>query len=276
MRLNFKFMQTDGVPLTADLMETLEEAWSIFNVIGDIAGNLTILSGCEITGTFISPGIVVIDGDVLFFEGGTIYQTVFIHTEEITKVFKNQVAKVLIEKKTVKFGDAAIVYNWADFSRISTLKKITADSISYNERLNILEMKTAPIKNGGIVWAWREPVIPVGWKECIDLRGKTIVGLDPDDPDFDSLGDDFGSKTHQLTNDQLPKLQGNFQAIASKWANITGIVKKIATGGVGVQGSTSHIATLDHQDLQIDIGNNQAHNNVQPSKIYYFIEPNFQ
>ena len=68
MRINIKFLQTDGVPLTNDLMDTLQEAFQIFSVIGDMAGNLTILSGCEITGSTVAPGVVAIDGDVLAHE----------------------------------------------------------------------------------------------------------------------------------------------------------------------------------------------------------------
>lgn len=267
MRLNFKFMQTDGVPLTADLMETLEEAWSIFNVIGDIAGNLTILSGCEIVGTSVNPGIVVIDGDVLFFEGGTVYQNVFIHQEDITKVFKNQVAKVLIEKKTVKFGDAFVVYSWDAFTRLSTLKQIASDLSSYNDRLNILEMKTAPIINGGIAWAWFKDVseIPLGWKECFNIQGKTIVGLDPNDPLFSTLGDPVGSKTQTLTIDHLPDHDHEVKGYA-------GVPSGIPTINSHINAPTNGASSPRTGKT----GGNQPFNIIQPGIIANYIEPNFQ
>jgi len=284
MRLNFKFMQTDGVPLTADLMDQIQEAYAIFNVLGSIAGNLTILSGCEINGTSVSSGIVVIDNDVLFFEGGTINNTVYINQENIQKVFKNQVSKVLIEKKTVKFGNASNTYNWADFVRLKTLKEIQVlveNSVTQQQfavalaDIELLKLKTAPVFNGGVVWAFGRPAneIPTGWKEAIDIRGKTIVGHDPNDPMFSTLGANVGSKTHQLTANELPQLSGTMYTIAPANDYGSGItsVQNQSTASIG----GSSVAYM-HKNFRITFGANQPHNIVQSSHIAHYIEPNFQ
>lgn len=274
MRLNFKFLQTDGVPLTADLMDVVQQAYAIFNVIGDVAGNLTILKGCEVTGTLVAPGIVVINGDVLFFEGGSIVQNVFINQENISKVFKNQQSKILIEKKTVKFGNASEVYPWSGFVRIETLRQISetlsnkaekSTVLALLERVMKLEIKTAPIINGGVFWAFGKPAdqIPFGWKECLDKRGKTLVGQDPNDFDFSVLGGNYGTKTHTLDTNELP--QHNFTFQFGK--------EKVGTGNqnsLSANGGSSFTATSS------TIGAGQSHNNVQPSNIVLFIEPNFQ
>jgi hypothetical protein len=86
MRLNFRFLQTDGVPLTADLMDVLQQAYAIFNVLGDIAGNLTILKGCEVNGTFVESGIVVINGDVLFLKEAA-FTIMYLYIKKILKRF---------------------------------------------------------------------------------------------------------------------------------------------------------------------------------------------
>ncbi len=99
MQYNFKFLQTGGVPLTNDLMSLIDEAYGIFEVLGDLSGNLTILSGCDITGTNVAPGIVSIEGKLYYFEGGSIISTVYIHKEDIQKTFEDQTTKTLIEKK---------------------------------------------------------------------------------------------------------------------------------------------------------------------------------
>ena len=124
MKYSFKFLQTGGVPLTNDLMSLIEEAYQIFEVLGDLSGNLTILSGCQIVGSTVLSGIVAIEGKLYQFEGGLISDTVFIHQENIKKTFQDQIDKVLIEKRTVKFGNAITTYNWADFVRLETLKSI--------------------------------------------------------------------------------------------------------------------------------------------------------
>lgn len=276
MRLNFRFMQTDGVPLTADLMDSIQEAYAIFNVIGNIAGHLTILSGCEINGTLVNPGIVVIDGDVIYFEGGTIYQTVFIHQEDITKVFKNQVSKVLIEKKTVKFGDSTTTYNWADFVRIDTLKQIKeALALKANQsqvdnheaRLAVLEMKTAPIENGGVILPFRKPAseIPIGWKECTDTTGKMLIHCDPNDVDFSTLGATVGSKTVTLIKNNLPNLNTQFGVLQPYEGTPV-------SGGFDGGGNVWRNKTITINPG----GNSEPIKVINPGKIVNFIEPNFQ
>ena len=274
MKYSFKFLQTGGVPLTNDLMSLIEEAYQIFEVLGDLSGNLTILSGCQIVGSTVLSGIVAIEGKLYQFEGGLISDTVFIHQENIKKTFQDQIDKVLIEKRTVKFGNAITTYNWADFVRLETLKSIQIkvnNSVTQTQfaallaEVDILKLKTAPILNGAIVLPWRRPEseIPAGWKECIDFRGKTIVGRDPNDDDFKTLGDEIGEKTHQLTISEMPAHNHEVKHYS------------------GIEGSliNHHInaptTTLSGNRTGTE-GGNQPHNNIQPSRIVNFIEPNFQ
>ena len=275
MGTTIKFLQTGGVPLTNDLMDTLQEAYSIFNALGDLAGHLTILSGCILTGQNVSPGVVAINGEVLYFEGGLNSTSVYINTIQVSKTFQDQTDKILIEKKTVKFGLSSPdnMWNWADFIRLETIKSIqekvnnsvTQEQHSEHEqRLRVLEMKTSPIINGGIAWAWFKPKneIPVGWKECVSIRGKTIVGLDPNDPVFSTLGTNIGEKTHTLTVPELPR--HSFVIPFGK--------EKVGTGnrnGVSSNGGNEFLA------YSSEIGADLPHNNIQPSTIAYFIEPNF-
>lgn len=272
MRININFLQTGGVPLTADLMAVIMDAISTYNVLGDLAGNLTILSGCVLNGQNVSPGVVIVDGDVLYFEGGNIYSTVYIHTETTTETFQDQVDKILIEKKTVKFGTGSINYNWDDFTRLETLKEIQVkvNNCVTIQQFNILKadvevlkVKTAPIVNGGIVWPWFKPKdeIPAGWKECVDIRGKVIVGLDPNDVDFATLKGTLGEKKHQLTIDEMPRHRHHGQSLryAEEWRG-TGFKPDDWNNG---DGDTDYT------------GGDQSHNNIQPSIIAYFIEPNF-
>ncbi|TXI87154.1 MAG: hypothetical protein E6Q36_07950 [Chryseobacterium sp.] len=273
MRYNFKFLQTGGVPLTNDLMSLIEEAYGIFEVLGDLSGNLTILSGCDITGTNVTPGIVAIEGKLYYFEGGSIVSTVYIHKEDIQKTFEDQTTKTLIEKRTVHFGSGTVNYNWADFVKLKTLREIQSkvdESVSQDDfnalvdRVEVLEMKTAPIINGGVVWAWFKPVaeIPAGWKECTNVRGKTIVGWNPNDTDFSTIGNSGGSKTIQLTVSQLPKIKFQYTRTLP-WTGQSG-------GGFGGGSNQFDISTKDTNEL----GDNAPVNIMIPHIIAAFIEPN--
>lgn len=274
MRYNFNFLQTGGVPLTNDLMSLIEEAYGIFEALGDLSGNLTILSGCEIVGTNVNPGIMAIEGKLYYFEGGQISSTVYIHTEEIQKIFQDTTTKTLIYKKTVRFGSALTTYNWSDFVKLKTLKEIQSkvdNSVTiqqYNaalDRITLLELKTAPIINGGIVWAWFKPVteIPAGWKECINVRGKTIVGWNPNDADFSIIGSSAGNKTIKLTVDQLPKIKFQYTR-TQPWAS--------GSGG-GFAGGSNQF-DISNQNTN-ELGSNSPINIMIPHTIAAFIEPNF-
>lgn len=275
MRLNFKFMQTDGVPLTADLMDQMQEAYAIFNVMGNLSGNLTILSGCEIVGSAVAPGIVVINNDVLYFEGGTVSSTVYIHQEDIQKVFKNQVSKVLIEKKTVRFGSASTNYNWSDFIRLKTLREIqilVENSVSQQQfalalaDIDLLKLKTAPIVNGGVILSFRKPAneIPLGWKECTDTTGKMLIHCDPNDVELSTLGNPVGNKKITQTIAQMPVHSFTYTRTLP-WSAGSG-------GGFGGGGNQFNISGQNTNT----IGNGEAMNILNPARIVLFIEPNFQ
>lgn len=286
MKLNIDFLQTGGLPLTNDLMNDVMQAIELYDVLGAVCGGLTIVSGCTLTGSYISPGVVAVNNEVLVFEGGTVQQTVFVNEENIYKTFEDQTAKILIKKKIVKFGNASVVYNWADFVRIPTLKDMKAaieskvsqtDHNLLKDRVAILELKTAPIINGGVIWAFGKPVseIPVGWKEAIDIRGKTIVGLDPNDATFSTLGANVGSKTHTLTKAQLPTFDGDFQTITGNgYGGSGGFLSVVSQFAAFILGSNN--GQFSHKTLKIKFGENQPHNIIQPSRIANFIEPNFQ
>ncbi|WP_267402805.1 MULTISPECIES: hypothetical protein [unclassified Chryseobacterium] len=276
MKYNFKFLQTGGVPLTNDLMALIEEAYEIFEVLGDLAGNKTILMGCETVGSQVNPGIVAIDGKLYNFEGGTVFSTVYIHQTDVPKTFEDQQSKILIEKREVKFGQGAGTNNylWSEFVKLDTLRDLQAkvnnmasqpDVSALAQRVAMLELKTAPIINGGIVMPWRKPVseIPIGWKECLDFRGKTIVGWNPNELEFSVLGSEVGSKTHTLSRAELPNFSMSFQLG----------LEKVGTGnrnGLSKQGGNEYTQYIGSG------GANQPHNNIQPSRIALYIEPNFQ
>lgn len=275
MKLNIEFLQTGGVPLTNDLMAVLQDAYSTYEVLGDLAGDKTILKGCEVNGSLVNPGIVVINGEVLPFEGGLLATNVFVNLEEISETFQDQTNKILVRKKTVKFGLSSVTYNWSDFVYLETLKQLQikinngVTQQQFNSlvaEVELLKLKTAPIINGGIVWAWNKPEneIPAGWKECIDFRGKTILGRDPNDAPFSILGNTGGSKTKVITKQNLPNLSTSFD-IAHPYSG------SFLIGG-GFDGGPN---LWRGQTVNINPGGtSQPFDVMNPFRIVNFIEPN--
>lgn len=69
-KLNFN--QTGGFPLSTNILDAMQTAYSLFNKLGGLAGNFAIIFGCEVSGSNVSDGVVYMNGEVLAFKGGTI------------------------------------------------------------------------------------------------------------------------------------------------------------------------------------------------------------
>jgi len=108
-----------------------------------------------------------------------------------------------------------------------------------------------------------------------DLQGKVITGLDIVDEDFNVLGKTGGSKTVQLTKNQLPKINGSFTMHgAGTSTNISSVAgdftsdynnTKYKNGGTEVSGAGSK------GNVKLVIGNNEAHENKQPYNTLNYI-----
>ncbi len=101
-----------------------------------------------------------------------------------------------------------------------------------------------------------------------DLRGNVPVGLKPTDTDFDALGETGGSKTHTLSEAEMPSHNhgglGENAGLVGSWPYGTEPV----AGGIGSNGAIDfdNVALLSSPR-----GGNQAHNNVQPYFTLNFI-----
>ncbi|OBW40796.1 hypothetical protein AB670_02747 [Chryseobacterium sp. MOF25P] len=281
MKLNIEFLQTGGVPLTNNLMAQIVDSIKLYDAIGDLAGHMTIISGCDFVSgstTTVNSGVVAINGEILVFEGGLIDTNVFIHESQVYKTFQDQTSKVLVKIKTVKFGNAVApnLFPWTEFVKLQTIKSLQAslagkaDKITLEaleKRVKKVEFKTAPIENGGVAFIFRKPAseIPLGWKECTDLSGKTVFGYNQFDPDFSSFGLSFGSKTVTLSKNNLPKFKVR-TSILQPYGGNQGL------GGFDGGGNQWNWKNIESEQ----VGNDEAFKILPPYEIVIFIEPNFQ
>ena len=115
-----------GYPFDVNFLAFMQNAYTLFNNLGHLAGNLAIISGCEQTGNTISAGTVFINGELLPFEGGAKSDTVFIKeiTNEVT--FEDGFLRPLETIRTVAFGRSVPekTFNWADFQRVTNLQEL--------------------------------------------------------------------------------------------------------------------------------------------------------
>ena len=275
------FIQTGGVPFTNDVAQQFENAYKIFNAYGALAGDKTIISGCLENGSSVSDGFIYVNNELFYFEGGSKSDNIFLNVENIDKVFEDQTTKTLIKIRTLKFGNAIDnVWEWSDFKRIDTMLSLMARLDTLEASQTITNAKLAIFTKGGVVFPWFKAVedIPKGFAPVWDIAGRTIVGLDPKDTDFNEVGKLFGSKTHTLTINQLPNHKHSEMPFDKFVARASDIPGADSTTSLDSNNDTTEIAigNLDSAKMIIatekPIGRNQPHNNVQPSIVANYIE----
>ncbi|WP_281233516.1 hypothetical protein [Flavobacterium gelatinilyticum] len=200
------FTQTGGYPLTAERLEELQTTFDVFSAFGALAGDLTIITGCEtpIGSNVVHKGVVYINGEPLEFRQAVAADAnarVVIIEENVTGSFENGTNKTVYTKRYATIGTAETSWLWTDFKRPLQTKTL-------EDRLSAIEKKLSVFQTGGAVIAWFKPVadIPAGWREVTNMRGRTVFGYDPNQPEFNAIGKAEGIKTKTLSIEELPKI----------------------------------------------------------------------
>lgn len=246
------FNQTGGYPLKTERLQELQTAYSIFNSLGALAGNLTIISGCTLTGTTIGDGFVYINGELLEFReadsAGT--PSVILIETPVMREFKNGVSKQVHIIRYATFGTADTSWLWSEFKRVDSLKSIQA---------RLLPAGTNPQLYCGSVLT-----IPTGWQLCDgtngtpNLKGRFIVGYNPDDVDYNAIGNSAGEKRHTLSVSEIPSHTHDFAPNTNiNFGSGDGIVRQRASSEPGGSG-TSIGGSISSK------GGDQAHENRPP------------
>ena len=264
-----RYKQTGGFPLDTNNLDFLQSSFHILNTLGNLAGDMVIISGCETAGNTVSNGVVYVNKEVLEFRGGSLSANVFIKEEEVSGTFEDGSFKPIEITRYVTFGSSTPekTFKWEDFKRVDNLIQQGVKNADFEKRIKALENKKSPVPIG-LIAIWGKPAsepIPEGWKECTDLRGRMPLGWNPDDTDFSELLKNDGEKTHQLTIAEMPahshsgKTLTPSEAVGIHWDGHDGIGFRpgSANNSPGDTGLT---------------GGNQPHNNMPPYRIIKFIE----
>lgn len=277
-RINFD--NTGGFPLGAYTLDFMQQSYQMLQVLGSIAGNLSILSGCEEVGRSITDGVVYINGEVLPFKGAPISEKVIIVETSQKRIFKDGVEKAVEYSRYATFGNSTSGHLWADFKRPLNSQQIEAQSFveenSLLKRLEKLEervRKTVPI---GLVAIWGKPAdipLPEGWREYEPLRGRMPIGKVNDLLEdaylakfgLHQIGHEDGEYEHKLTIEEMPShnhKQGS-----------EGLYNKYGGGDyIGPRTYPEQINPSYIGQLTSSTGSDRPHNNMPPYRVIRFIE----
>lgn len=142
------FNQTGGFPFKTERLQELQNAFSIFNSLGSLAGNFTIISGCESTETHVTDGHVFINGELLEFRQafGSEDSTVIIVEEPVNRSFENGVIKEVHNIRYATFGNADDSWLWSSFTRPMQTKNIAA-ALFQKEEKSVVTALAAQVTN---------------------------------------------------------------------------------------------------------------------------------
>ena len=268
-----RYKQTGGFPLDTNNLDFLQSSFHILNTLGNLAGDMVVISGCEIIGNTVSNGVVYVNKEVLEFRGGSLSANVFIKEEAVSGTFEDGSFKPIEITRYVTFGSSTPekTFKWEDFKRVDNLIQQGVKNADFEKRIKALENKKSPVPIG-LIAIWGKPAsepIPEGWKECTDLRGRMPLGWNPDDADFSELLKNDGEKTHQLKVHELPVIEGGFETVTHMSRLGEGVVRGVSGGQAQIAGGASQWL---HEQMELKFGGNQPHNNMPPYRIIKFIE----
>ncbi|MGC4130202.1 MAG: hypothetical protein QM564_11750 [Bergeyella sp.] len=257
-----KYNQPGGFRLSTEILAAAQTAYTLFNQLGWIAGDLTIISGCTVTGNSVSDGYVFINGEVLPFRGGNAGANVIVKEDIASYPFQDGTVKPVIYERYAGFGTALPenTYPWASFKRIFPTKDIQAFKDDFETRIAALENKASDVPSGTIV-RYNQPLVvlpPDGWEDYSPTteQGRVWAARSTSDSDF-ALGVTGGEKTHQLSVSEMPEhfhLQGS-ESLYNDYGSGTYVGARTYPNGT--------IASYRNQKTS-SVGGNAAHNNLQP------------
>lgn len=111
------FSLINGFPLNQAALARMQTAYSIFNALGSIVGDKTIISGCKVVGANTTNGVVYVNGEVFEFRGGSTQSKVIVKEDVTNLVYKNNNSYPAVKTRYVTFGAGVGAIDWVDFKR---------------------------------------------------------------------------------------------------------------------------------------------------------------
>ena len=248
---NFK-NSNSRYPLSTDTLEFMQQQIHLAYGLASLYGENYIIR----QSTANADGLIVIKGELMPLKG----------TPQ-TRICINQ-KNSNIEAAGLTFADARIE-RYAFYTRLATATSYSAANFPVMQPIaNHLVPK-------GVInmWSGSPTSLPYGWALCDgsngtpDLRGRFIVGYNPNDTDYNAIGRTGGAKLVTLTTSQMPAHSHGGTLTTSSNGNHGHSVKMAYKGPDGYNHSngTTHLCSsegatgTDARGVSLDYSGTHAH-----------------
>ncbi|MFK5971469.1 MAG: hypothetical protein QM487_15315 [Candidatus Marithrix sp.] len=109
--------ETGGFPLEVETLEFMQNAYDIFQSLGEIVGNKSIIKGCEIIGVTTTDGVIYLNGEMLRFKGGQTQSTIIIIETKTELPYEDGQVKPVEVDRYATFGAGIDAVDWSEFKR---------------------------------------------------------------------------------------------------------------------------------------------------------------
>lgn len=166
---NFLTQPNQDFPLDCETMAYIQELAELPSVIGNIAGDKVILSGCETVnnGLTRAEGYLFIRtkrrplGEILWWEGGSTALGMYVRETDVSVEINNVSYPKAYTTRSLAPGIGEENYSWDDFTAIQTIKELMQSNTKLQQKLE--RMQPAPL---GIVQMWAGTKVPEGYVLC--------------------------------------------------------------------------------------------------------------
>lgn len=241
---NFLTQANQDFPLDCETFGYLQDSMSLIAVLGNMAGNKVILSGCELeqSNTQRRAGYVFLktvdypNGEVIYWEGGRISSGMYVKVESISVQAQGFEYSQAYSMRSLAAGIGTENYSWNDFKNISTLLQLKDYQATQDAK--IAALSPPPV---GIIQMWGGATTPSALPEnyalcdgtalsitaypelykaigklhtptgtasdkfCLpDLRARFVVGFTSGDADYNTIAKKGGAKTVALASTEMP------------------------------------------------------------------------
>ncbi len=269
----------DGFPLTIGRLEFLQQTYTkaisqLTTIYGLRDNEVGILTGVQTSGSDLTSGVVVFNGEIIEFRGGLVGDN-FVLAEDIVEVPYNIDAD----------NDGNLDQKASDVVRYITTELLATNgfkdiSVDYDlKRLpNIQQL--SPAVGEVKMWKGAAEDVPAGWQIMEEMNDRFPIGISLNNGSY-NVGQEVGANNVTLGLSQMP-IHSHSGVTTTNGAHTHSVPNEVGGGGSGVhfkiesfnrdrqQGSSagSHSHTLSIQTS----GGDQPHENRPASIAMYFIE----